>query len=119
MPPEKPLPIACQADPFQRATLVAFTPPAVVNEPPINKSVPSYSIASTNGMDPPVMPVPYAFQLELERSHRAMPFTATPPFVVNAPPTKMFVPTILMLSTIVLGSPPASGNQLVPSQRAR
>src|SRR6266566_2062830 len=103
--------------PSHRAMFVAFTAPACVNVPPIYRLVPSYSIVSTPGVNPPVTPEPKAFQLE--PSHRAIPLTCTPPLVEKAPPTKKFVPMILMVSTMLFGLPPASGHQLFPSHRAR
>jgi hypothetical protein len=47
MPPEIPEPKADQELPFQRAMLVADTPPAIVKLPPAYKLVPDTAIAET------------------------------------------------------------------------
>src|SRR5215213_4941725 len=80
-PPPMPLPSGDQLRPFQRAMLLALTPPAVVNPPPAYTS-PLFvtSMSSTQ----PSVPLPRAdHALPFQR---AMLFTGTPPAVVKYPP---------------------------------
>ncbi len=84
-----PLPKGCHAAPSQRATRFTITPPASTKLPPATS-------CSGRGPDPsgshvvsertkPFTPLPKG--CHAAPSQRAMPFTVTPPAVVNSPPT--------------------------------
>src|SRR5262245_57835360 len=82
-----PLPSAVQLEPSHVALLSASTPPAVVKEPPAWSAGPlpsSYAIKAETLLRLPLIPLPSAAQLE--PSHFAMSFAATPPADVKVPP---------------------------------
>ena len=81
-----PEPSALQPLPFHLAMLVADTPPASVNRPPTNTSLPDTArleteLTSFGKLAEPVIPNPRA--LQPLPSHLAMFVATTPPAAVN------------------------------------
>ena len=88
LPPPTPLPRGDQLAPSHLAMLLAGAPPAVVNLPAAKSASPPPSSKTVRASTPtgtPVIPLPTADQPE--PSHLAMLLAATPPAVVNCPPT--------------------------------
>src|SRR5262245_39285802 len=84
-PPLVPVPIADHTAPFQRATLFAAMPPAVVNRPAATTS-PLGSVISALTSPVKAGPVPVPSGDHELPFQRAMLIAATPPAVANKPP---------------------------------
>src|SRR6476661_6071038 len=118
--PLMPVPRLLQLLPFQRATLLASTPPALAKRPPTYTSVPAMAMACTAVLNMPSdTPLPRLCQAL--PSHLAMHEAGTPPAPAKEPPTYTSVPLMAIACTIPATPslvPVPSVAQVLPFQRA-